>query len=101
MKKIKDLKVGDAVVVYQEYSERYTPNQREVAKIGRTKIHVKFIVLLIDLLNSANLELVEYLDYKLKLDIIYIAPLCFCKQRQNNRTEHGEYLLIGVNKRIG
>lgn len=32
MKKIKDLKVGDAVVVYQEYSERYTPNQREVAK---------------------------------------------------------------------
>lgn len=41
MKKIKDLKVGDAVVVYQEYNERYTPNQREVVKIGRTKIHVK------------------------------------------------------------
>lgn len=40
MRKIKDLKVGDTVVVYQENS-RYDPVEKIVEKVGRTKLHVK------------------------------------------------------------
>lgn len=40
MRKIKDLKVGDTVVVYQENS-RYDAVEKIVEKVGRTKLHVK------------------------------------------------------------
>lgn len=40
-KKIKDLKVGDAIVVYEKYSNRFTPIEGEVTKAGRQYLHVQ------------------------------------------------------------
>ena len=39
-KKVKDLQVGDAIVVYEKYSNRFTPIEGEVIKVGRQYLHV-------------------------------------------------------------
>lgn len=40
-KKIKDLKVGDTIVVYEKYSNRFTPVEGKVTKAGRQYLHVE------------------------------------------------------------
>ena len=40
-KKVKDLQIGDAIVVYEKYSNRFTPIEGEVIKVGRQYLHVE------------------------------------------------------------
>lgn len=39
-KEIKDLLIGDAIVVYEKYSNRFTPIEGKVTKVGRQYLHV-------------------------------------------------------------
>ena len=39
-KKVKDLQLGDAIVVYEKYSNRFTPIEGKVIKVGRQYLHV-------------------------------------------------------------
>lgn len=40
-KKIMDLQVGDTIVVYEKYSNRFTPIEGKVTKVGRQYLHVE------------------------------------------------------------
>ena len=40
-KKVKDLQVGDTIVVYEKYSNRFTPIEGEVTKVGRQYLYVE------------------------------------------------------------
>lgn len=39
-KKFNDIKVGDTVVLYQPYSQRFTPKEEKITKIGRQYIFI-------------------------------------------------------------
>lgn len=39
-KKFNDLKVGDTVVLYELYSQRFTPKEEKITKIGRQYIFI-------------------------------------------------------------
>ena len=40
-KKVKDLQNGDTIVVYEKYSNRFTPTEGIVTKVGRQYLHVE------------------------------------------------------------
>ena len=40
-KKIKNLRIGDAIVVYEKYSNRFKPIEGQVTKVGHQYLHVE------------------------------------------------------------
>lgn len=40
-KKLKSLKVGDTIVIYEPYSTRFVPVEGEITKVGRQYVHAK------------------------------------------------------------
>ena len=40
-KKVKDLQVGDTIVVYEKYSNRFAPREGTVTKVGRQYLYVE------------------------------------------------------------